>query len=75
MVVHSIGDLTFFLLVWPMDAGRRLVSEGGADAGFYANIAILVVGLPLWVLAWRRLLKATRRDPPVGTVSGSLATA
>ena len=37
------ADLTFFTLVWSHDAGRRLISEGGADAWFYANLALLAV--------------------------------
>jgi len=28
---HIIGDLTFFTLVWPNDAARRLVLASGAD--------------------------------------------
>jgi membrane protease YdiL (CAAX protease family) len=59
MVVHSFGDLTFFTLVWSHDAGRRLVSEGGADAWFYANVAMLAVFSPLSLLAFRQLTRVT----------------
>jgi membrane protease YdiL (CAAX protease family) len=59
MVVHSFGDLTFFTLVWSHDAGRRLVSEGGADGWFYANLAILAVFTPLCLMAFARLVKVT----------------
>ncbi len=59
MVVHAFGDLVFFTLVWPHDIGRRLVSEGGADAGFYAAVALTVVCSVLWYAAFRRLLQAT----------------
>jgi membrane protease YdiL (CAAX protease family) len=31
---HMIGDLTFFTLVWPHDAARRLVAESGLTTGF-----------------------------------------
>ncbi|HEY1928289.1 MAG TPA: type II CAAX endopeptidase family protein [Caulobacteraceae bacterium] len=77
MVVHSMGDLAFFTLVWSQDAHRRLISQGGADAGFYATVAILVVGLPIWVVTWRRFLKATRKDARTGppSINDSLATA
>src|SRR5581483_4595728 len=34
-IVHSFGDFVFFTAVWPNDAGRRLISQGGADAGFW----------------------------------------
>ena len=78
MIVHSFGDLTFFTMVWPHDAGRRLISEGGAAAPFFANVAIFVVFSSLWFFAFRQLLKVTRkgpkadRQPPIG---GSLAAA
>jgi hypothetical protein len=32
IVVHAIGLLTFFTLVWPNDATRRLAVSGGSDA-------------------------------------------
>jgi membrane protease YdiL (CAAX protease family) len=59
MVVHSFGDLVFFTLVWPHDATRRLVSEGGADAGFFAAVALTVICSVLWYGAFRRLPRAT----------------
>jgi hypothetical protein len=59
MVVHSFGDLVFFTAVWPHDAARRLVSEGGADAGFFAALALVVVGSGIWYVAIRGLLGAT----------------
>lgn len=59
MVVHSFGDLVFFTLVWPHDAGRRLVTEGGANAGFFAAVALTLVCSMLWCVAFRRLLRAT----------------
>ncbi len=65
MVVHSFGDLVFFTLVWPHDATRRLVSEGGADASFFAAVALTIVFSALWAYAFCGLLRATR--PPIGT--------
>ena len=59
MVVHAFGDLVFFTTVWPFDGGRRLISEGGADAGFFATIALTVACSALWWVAFRRLLRAT----------------
>ena len=59
MVVHSFGDLVFFTTVWPHDAMRRPVTEGGADAGFFAALALTVVFSGLWVVAFLRLLRAT----------------
>jgi membrane protease YdiL (CAAX protease family) len=62
MAVHSLGDLTFFTLVWRTDAGRRLVSEGGADAGFWTSVALIVVFAPLSILALRQLARVTAGD-------------
>lgn len=59
MVVHSFGDLTFFTLVWSHDAGRKLIGEGGANAWFFANIALIVVFTPLCILAFRQLVRVT----------------
>lgn len=59
MVVHSVGDLTFFTMVWSHDAGRRLVAEGGADGWFFLCLAILAIGTPLTLLAYRQLARVT----------------
>jgi membrane protease YdiL (CAAX protease family) len=77
MVVHSFGDLVFFTCVWPQDAGRRLVTEGGADAGFYAALALVVVCGALCGAAFRRLLRATEAAPAIGAgaENGALASA
>jgi len=77
MVVHSFADLTFFTLVWSHDAGRRLISEGGADGWFYANLATLAVFTPLCLLAFARLVKATGSQPVdrAGSIGGALAAA
>ena len=60
IVVHIFADLVFFVLVWPGDAGRVLVSEGGADAWFWIHVAqVLAFGL-LAVLAYRKLASLPR---------------
>jgi membrane protease YdiL (CAAX protease family) len=63
MIAHSAADLTFFTLVWPHDAGRRLVSEGGADAWFWIHVAQVVVFGALCVWANLRLARATAPSP------------
>jgi membrane protease YdiL (CAAX protease family) len=59
MVVHSFADFVFFTTVWSHDAGRRLISEGGADGWFFANLALLAVFTPLALLGFRQLVRAT----------------
>ncbi len=55
--VHVLGDLTFFILVWPNDAARRLVLTGGADAWFWIHVAQAVVFSLLAILTFRELAK------------------
>jgi membrane protease YdiL (CAAX protease family) len=35
--VHIVGDVTFFVLIWPRDAARVLVTEGGMDKWFWVH--------------------------------------
>lgn len=57
IIVHAIGLLTFFTLVWPYDTTRRLVSEGGADLWFWGHLLQAVVFTVLAILAFRQLAK------------------
>jgi membrane protease YdiL (CAAX protease family) len=77
MVVHSFGDLTFFTLVWSHDAGRRLISEGGADGWFFANLALLAIFTPLALLGFRQLVRVTgdQRAACPAADAGALAAA
>ena len=58
--VHIMADLTFFAFVWPRDAHRRLVSDGGADLWFYVHVAQVIVFTALAILAFRHLGKVAR---------------
>jgi len=53
--VHMLGDLTFFILVWPYDASRRLVWDNGPDAWFWIHAAQAVVFTGLAILAYQKL--------------------
>lgn len=67
---HAIGDITFFTLIWPHDASRKLIFETGTDNFFWIHVAqaILFTALALW--AFGRLATASRKDAAVrsGTV-------
>jgi membrane protease YdiL (CAAX protease family) len=63
--VHIMADLTFFAFVWPHDASRRLVSEGGADLRFYVHVAQILIFTTLAILAFRHLAEVTK-IPPAG---------
>ena len=64
--VHVLGDLTFFTLVWPYDAKRRLFREGGADAWFWIHAAQGIIFTALAILAFSRLAGVTQRVRAVG---------
>jgi membrane protease YdiL (CAAX protease family) len=55
--VHIVGDLTFFVLVWPRDAGRVLVSAGGADRWFWVHVAQAVIFSVAASVAFLRLVR------------------
>lgn len=58
--VHMLGDLTFFIFIWPRDAARRLIWETGADDWFWTHVAQAIVFTGLAILAFRRLARVTR---------------
>lgn len=62
--VHIMADLTFFAFVWPRDANRRLVSEGGADLWFFVHAAQVIVFTALAIPAFRRLAKVAGIQRP-----------
>ncbi len=69
-VVHSIGLLIFFTLVWPYDAQRRLIWETGANAGFWINAAQAILFTVLALLAFLQLARITKRARAAGKPVG-----
>jgi hypothetical protein len=63
---HMIGDLTFFTLVWPHDAARRLVLESGTDNWFWIHVAQAILFTVLAVWAFQRLARVNSQDVPSG---------
>ncbi len=62
VVVHGVGILVFFTLVWPQDAQRRLVWDTGADIWFWLNAAQAVIFTVLALLAFRQLARVTEKQ-------------
>jgi membrane protease YdiL (CAAX protease family) len=59
---HMIGDLTFFTLVWPHDAARRLVSDSGTDNWFWIHVTQAIVFTALAVWAFQQLARVSSQD-------------
>lgn len=57
IVVHSLGLLVFFTLVWPGDMLQRLAGRGGADVWLWIHSAQAIVFAALAVLAFIRLAR------------------
>ena len=66
--VHILADMSFFALVWPFDAARRLIWDVGADAWFYLHVAQAVIFSVLAILAFRRLAAMTRMAAPESSI-------
>jgi membrane protease YdiL (CAAX protease family) len=62
LVVHILGILVFFVLLWPNDPARPLVSAGGAGLGFWLSLLLAVVFTGLAFLAFKRLAGIARSE-------------
>jgi len=60
---HIIGDITFFTLIWPHDAARRLVLNSGTDSCFWLHMAQAIVFTVLAVWAFWRLARERSQGP------------
>ncbi len=58
IAVHIVADMTFFALIWPHDATRTLVWNGGADMWFWIHVAQAIVFTILAAIAFRNLATA-----------------
>jgi membrane protease YdiL (CAAX protease family) len=58
--VHVLGLLVFFVLVWPLDPERRLITAAGADAWFWIHVGQVVVFAVLACWAFGRLADQAR---------------
>jgi len=58
--VHIIGDLAFFVFVWPHDLARRLVWDTGADTWFWIHVAQTVAFAALTILSFLKLSKVNK---------------
>ncbi|MBZ5656809.1 MAG: CPBP family intramembrane metalloprotease [Acidobacteriia bacterium] len=57
--VHIIGDVTFFVGVWPHDAARKFVWDTGSDPWFWIHLAQTVTFAALAILSFLKLSKVS----------------
>ena len=62
LVVHIVGDLTFFTVVWPRDPTRPLVGETGPDAWLWLHAAQAILFAAFAILAFTQLAKVPQRS-------------
>jgi membrane protease YdiL (CAAX protease family) len=60
VVVHFIGLLIFFTLVWPHDGTRPFVRDAGPGCWFWVHLAQFMVCGLLALVSFRRLTRVTR---------------
>jgi membrane protease YdiL (CAAX protease family) len=60
IVVHSLGLLIFFTLVWPSDQQRQMIWETGVNPGFWLALTQAAIFSLLALLAFAQLAKLTR---------------
>jgi len=66
IVVHALGLLFFFTVIWPRDPQRSIVSVRGVDVWFVLHAAQAAVFAVLAVWAFIRLNRLTRAAPVPG---------
>lgn len=67
---HAIGDITFFTLIWPNDASRKPIFEGGTDRFFWIDVAQAVIFTVLAILAFAKLATTSRKESALGDTAG-----
>ncbi len=69
LVIHSLGLLTFFTLIWPQDSRRGLIWGPGADVWFWIHLAQAVFFGALSITALIHLARLTERRLPRSVIA------
>jgi len=64
LAVHALGLLAFFVLVWPHDTDRRLVTSVGTSFWFWMHVAQAVVFAGLGLAAFGTLARVCASKAP-----------
>jgi membrane protease YdiL (CAAX protease family) len=67
--VHALGLLVFFVLVWPHDTDRRLVTSVGTDWWFWMHVAQAIVFAGLGLSAFGKLAHVSAPPAPIKETS------
>ena len=62
VIIHAVGLLVFFSVIWPTDRYRHPASLGQQDQVFWIELVVCVVLAVLSLLAFRRLASAKSRS-------------
>jgi membrane protease YdiL (CAAX protease family) len=62
LVIHTLGLVVFFSLIWPNDPSRGLVESSGVDPWFWIHVAQTIIFAVLAIVAFKRLASVTKRD-------------
>jgi membrane protease YdiL (CAAX protease family) len=60
VVIHAVGLVVFFSLIWPNDPTRRSIEIGQTDSWFWIHVAQTIVFAVAAILAFRYLARVTK---------------
>ena len=60
LIIHALGLLVFFTLVWPGDTVRQIVGQGSADTWLWIHVAQTILFAAAAILAFGLLARKTR---------------
>ncbi len=60
LVIHAVGLVVFFSLIWPNDPARRLIESSGADPWFLIHVAQTIIFGVLAIVAFHQLARVTK---------------
>jgi membrane protease YdiL (CAAX protease family) len=71
---HVLGLLIFFTFIWPHDAERRQVWDGGTDFWFWAHLAQTILFAALAVWAFLHLAQTRQKEAITAAEPASMAS-
>lgn len=69
LLIHTIGLIVFFSLIWPNDPARQLIESRAADPWFWIHVAQTIIFGVLAILGFYQLARATTHTRTNGASS------